>query len=98
MNELILSCPPTGGTLTTSGDCNSIKSYCWATNETGTIDYYMPRYNDILVSFDFLGVTNNGSTIVVELIYYQNGVQSIKETWNLGTLTSSTKMNHKFNI
>jgi hypothetical protein len=98
MNELILSCPPTGGTLTTSGDCNSIKSYCWTTNETGTIDYYMPRYNDILVSFDFLGITNNGSTIVVELIYYQNGVQSIKETWNLGTLTSSIKKYHKFNF
>jgi hypothetical protein len=98
MNQLILSCPPTGNTFTLSGDCDSIKSYCWSTNETGIIDYYVPRINNVLVLFDFTGVTNSGSNIIVELIYYQDGVQSIKETWDLGTLSSNVKKYHKLNF
>jgi len=94
MNQLILSCPPTGNTPTLSGDCDSVKNYCWSTNETGIIDYYVPRINDVLVLFDFTGVTNSGSNIIVELIYYQDGVQSIKETWDLGTLSSNVKKYH----
>jgi hypothetical protein len=98
MNEIIISCPPTGNTLTASGDCNSAKTYCWTTNQIGEINYYTPRINNVLVSFNFTKQTNNGSTIVVELIYYTDGVKSIKETWNLGTLSTAIKKYHKFDF
>jgi len=90
--SVIFNCPPDGPPPPENSECGVNKEYIWTSNNTGSFYYYVPGMNKSLISLDFGVTSNNGSNIVVELIYYVAGVETTVETWNLGVLPASTSV------
>jgi len=91
MSEVVLCCPLPGPPPEYSGDCGSCKTHTWSSPGLGELYFFTPYVNEQLVSFEFIPISNNGSSIVVELFYCSDGVCRVYETWNLGTLTTAVK-------
>jgi hypothetical protein len=93
MNEVQVYCP-LDIVPVTPGYCSDTNSVQWFSNGTVNIKFISQNTNLQMIAFDFEAVTNNGSTIVINLIYVRNGVSIVAQTYNLGTLSSPTRKYH----
>ena len=98
--SVTFNCPPVGPIPPENSECGVNKEYVWNSNTTASFYYYVPGMDKSVISLDFGATSNNGSTIVVDLIYYVAGVETTVETWNLGVLAAGTsiKKYHYFNF
>jgi hypothetical protein len=96
--SVTFNCPPNGPQAPNDSECGTSKEYIWASNTEGFIYYYVPGMNKTLISLDFVATSNNGSNIVVDLIYYVAGVETTVESWNLGTLSTPITKYHYLNF
>ena len=87
-------CPPEGPPPPLSGECGTIKSYSWTTSGNGLVSFYVPGINRTLTSLTFTPISNNGSNITVEMVYYVNSVLTTGATWNFSTLPSIITKTH----
>ena len=97
MSEIEICCPQPDGP-SYSGDCESLKSYCWSSDTTDEILYYLPIENRFLTSFSFSGLSNNGSSITAQIVYYNSGNLQYGPLWDLGELNGTFKQYFFFNF
>jgi hypothetical protein len=93
MNEVQIYCPLDLVEVTPQY-CSETYSVEWFSNGTVYAKFISQNTNLQMIAFDFEAVTNNGSTIFINLIYVKNGVSVIAQTFNLGTLPSPTRKYH----
>jgi hypothetical protein len=91
MSEALLCCPVPGPPPSYEGDCGVCKEYVWTENTTEYSDFFLPYTNQELISLTFIPKTNNGSNIRVEVYYCNNGDCKVWESWDLGTLATTTE-------
>jgi len=96
--SVIFNCPPDGPPPPSDSECGISKEYSWTSNITGNLYYYVPGTNESLISLTFTPSINNGSNIIVDLIYYVGNTETFVETWNLGTLPSTVTKYHFLNF
>jgi surface protein len=92
MDEVIIYCPPTGTTIT--GECSTTESLIWQEESVNYIQFFVPFVNDQLIKFDLTNITNNGSNVELDLIYYVNGVYGSVKNVDLGVITSPISLYH----
>jgi hypothetical protein len=97
MNEAQVYCPLDVVPITPKY-CSETYSVPWLSNGTVYAKFISQNVNLQMIAFDFETVTNNGSTIIVNLIYVKNGVSVIAQTYNLGTLSSPVRKYHYLNV
>lgn len=97
MNEIQVYCPLDIVPVTPKY-CSETYSVPWLSNGTVYAKFISQNVNQQMIAFDFEAVTNNGSTIIVNLIYVRDGVSIIAQTYNLGTLSSPTRKYNFLNV
>ena len=94
MGEIYVECPPTGGGGTTTSECGNTKTISWVSAGSPETYFYVQNVNKQLISFDFKNITNNGSSVSVEVIYKRNGVSTVAQTYNFGVISANTLKYH----
>lgn len=94
MIDVYLECPNPTASGPVASECGQTKSVSWSTPGQVTSYFYWEGVNKNLISFDFTGITNNGSSVEVDIVYPRNGVTITAQTLNLGVISSNTKKYH----
>jgi len=98
MSNVIVYCPDIDGPPPTGSECGVSKNITWSNPGTVYKTFYVKNINLAMISFNFVPLSNNGSTINVSLVYPRNGTIVTAQTFNLGSLSSTTKKYHYLNF
>ena len=98
MNIVEQTCPLPGGTPPTGDECNTTKTATWSSPGTINVNFFIQTNDDTVVRFQFTPISNNGSTIIVNVIYGDNGVREVKSTYNLGLLPTTVSKYHLLDL
>jgi hypothetical protein len=92
--ESYLDCPEPTASGPVNSECQTSKNLTWSNPGNLSQYFFVQNVNKNIVGFTFSGITNNGSSINVDLVYQQNGIQITATTFNLGVITSNTTKYH----
>ena len=92
--EYYVECPPEGPPPPDNTECQTSKSTSWSSPGLQSQTFFVENVNQNILGFTFSAITNNGSSISVDVVYNRSGVIITAETFNLGVITTDVTEYH----
>jgi hypothetical protein len=97
-NPVELTCPMPGGPPPTGDECNTTKTVTWSSPSVINTNFFILNSDNRIIRLLFTPISNNGSNITVKVIYGDNGVREIQETYNLNQLPVAVSKYHYLDL